>query len=367
MIRAIIIFFLLSSLYQRCLSQEAETFIDSLPYVCEMFIYEDDLYFTSTEIIDDFNNTGRLFKVNLLSDEIVLDTILEFPDVITGLYIKDDFIYYNLWPKFDVFRLGLNDIIGIPDTIFSDLYLMGDIEIIGSDLYVIATRDPNFEPNVYKYDLDSMDKEPIRYFEGFWPLRIHHHEDHLYITTRFSDLNIQRIDLSVVDGEVEVFVDSLFGPTALIAIEDNLYFADDLNQGTNRGRVIKVNLNGPDRELTPFTEVFFGAHEIVYYDGYFYVSEVLGDKISRFKLPITTNLDPISNVEVSIYPNPVSDILNIQGKVEGEYNIYSMDGKKMSSGKLNSASEIDVKDFPTGTYVISFKSGEFGKFQKIGD
>jgi len=329
-----------------------------------MFIYDDDLYFTSTEVINDFNNIGRLFKVNLLSEEIVLDTILEIPDVFRGIYIKDDLFYYTRWLGREVLRLNIDNLNAVPDTIISDLHLNGDIEIAGSNLYVSASLDGNFVPSVLKFDLQALEDSPIIYFEYSHPLRIYINENNLYITSR-EDNNIQKLDLSDPFAEEATFIDSLFGPTALIAIEDNLYFADDEEEYTVDSRMVKINITDPDRELVPFLDEFEGIHEIVYYAGYLYVSEVLSNKISRFKLPISTGIYPIASQEVSLYPNPTSDILNIEGKVDVKYNSYSFDGKKISNGNTKSDSQIDVSNLPIGSYILFLSDGCVGSFQKL--
>ena len=163
----------------------------------------------------------------------------------------------------------------------------------------------------------------------------------------------------------------LFFPISLLFVayfnqrKDYSAYADDEEEYTVDSRMVKINITDPDRELVPFLDEFEGIHEIVYYAGYLYVSEVLSNKISRFKLPISTGIYPIASQEVSLYPNPTSDILNIEGKVDVKYNIYSIDGKKISNGNTNSDSQIDVSNLPIGSYILFLSDGGVGSFQKL--
>lgn len=63
--------------------------------------------------------------------------------------------------------------------------------------------------------------------------------------------------------------------------------------------------------------------------------------------------DLSSDNKVSIYPNPVKDILNIKTKEAGEstYKIYNAAGQSVANGK-SVENKIDVNRLPSGNYVI---------------
>jgi len=71
--------------------------------------------------------------------------------------------------------------------------------------------------------------------------------------------------------------------------------------------------------------------------------------------------DLSSDNKVSIYPNPVKDILNIKTKEAGEstYKIYNAAGQSVANGK-SVENKIDVNRLPSGNYVIELvnKKGE---------
>lgn len=59
----------------------------------------------------------------------------------------------------------------------------------------------------------------------------------------------------------------------------------------------------------------------------------------------------VSTVDVSIYPNPTADFVNLKTpeKIKS-VEVYTMDGRKLFSG---SGSKIDFTSYPAGTYLMS--------------
>ncbi len=54
--------------------------------------------------------------------------------------------------------------------------------------------------------------------------------------------------------------------------------------------------------------------------------------------------------ELVIYPNPVSDILRVEGSVDDYYEVYDVLGRLVLQGTLED--EIDVSKLPSGTYIL---------------
>ncbi|MBL1220976.1 choice-of-anchor J domain-containing protein [Chryseobacterium sp. L7] len=70
---------------------------------------------------------------------------------------------------------------------------------------------------------------------------------------------------------------------------------------------------------------------------------------------------------VSMYPNPVIDVLNIDSKNKmSEINIYDMTGKLQKQEKVNSESaKINLTELRTGSYIVRIKEGNSEKSHKI--
>ncbi len=60
-----------------------------------------------------------------------------------------------------------------------------------------------------------------------------------------------------------------------------------------------------------------------------------------------------SKNEIRIYPNPVKDLLSVDGISKDEaYEIFSVDGKLVKSGTLSSKNSIDINLLPKGVYLL---------------
>jgi hypothetical protein len=73
---------------------------------------------------------------------------------------------------------------------------------------------------------------------------------------------------------------------------------------------------------------------------------------------LVTGLVEFLNGKISIYPNPVRDILKISGITSPTVaSIYNTNGKLMQTRRLNSSmTEINLIDLPSGLYVIKFQT-----------
>ena len=61
---------------------------------------------------------------------------------------------------------------------------------------------------------------------------------------------------------------------------------------------------------------------------------------------------------IAIYPNPVSDILNISVKIskDEKVEIYNMEGRKVLETTIGKGKNtVNVTNLPTGNYILSIK------------
>lgn len=83
----------------------------------------------------------------------------------------------------------------------------------------------------------------------------------------------------------------------------------------------------------------------------------------------TLSIDKFNNENISIYPNPTNNSINISSQNEPIINfvIYDLQGRKVDSNKMNSIYNfsVDLSNFNSGIYIIELNS-ENGKYsQKI--
>lgn len=69
------------------------------------------------------------------------------------------------------------------------------------------------------------------------------------------------------------------------------------------------------------------------------------------------SVNDVSNLDLTIYPNPATDIINIRSEstFKGKLEVHSMSGQLLKSMVLDSnESQVQVDDLQKGTYLLSF-------------
>jgi len=86
------------------------------------------------------------------------------------------------------------------------------------------------------------------------------------------------------------------------------------------------------------------------------IYEIEANNFSYVQAKYANNIKENQKTEVTVYPNPVDQVLNIKSSsVLDQYHIYSIQGKLVRSGVLNAYhSQMDVSDFENGVYFIVF-------------
>ena len=92
---------------------------------------------------------------------------------------------------------------------------------------------------------------------------------------------------------------------------------------------------------------------------------ILTQGFQQSKLTITAiDVNKDLGVEVSVYPNPTSELVNIKfgAPLEGETTLFLMapDGRQVLNMKLEQGEvlkEIDMNEFPGGTYFLRIQNG----------
>lgn len=73
---------------------------------------------------------------------------------------------------------------------------------------------------------------------------------------------------------------------------------------------------------------------------------------------VTYNFVGVNDYETtfSVYPNPATDILVIEGRMIDGFEIFNMAGQKVKSGNIgNTHAKINVRDIADGTYIVRIK------------
>ncbi len=81
----------------------------------------------------------------------------------------------------------------------------------------------------------------------------------------------------------------------------------------------------------------------------------------------SVNIEEVELPQISIFPNPTSNFIHINlNSNKGEFllNIYNIYGSIVHSENVSENTIIDVKDLPSGIYLLNFKSNQFLQFSK---
>ena len=152
-----------------------------------------------------------------------------------------------------------------------------------------------------------------------------------------------------------------------------LLWADgDLDQGENH---LDFKLKTSDEVVLTSPDASTVIHQISYSDvdeDKSYGAEVDADpNYIIFDIPtpnaanmtITNNKNIVDKEDFKIYPNPVSDILNISGDfLNSSWEIFDAFGKRVKNG---STKTIDLSELETGLYLININRSRTIKFIKI--
>ncbi len=72
---------------------------------------------------------------------------------------------------------------------------------------------------------------------------------------------------------------------------------------------------------------------------------------------------PIKGQSMYVYPNPVRDIMNVQGSKNADITILNMDGRVVRSAR--NVSSVNVSDLANGMYTVTIKEGNNTSTQKV--
>jgi len=88
------------------------------------------------------------------------------------------------------------------------------------------------------------------------------------------------------------------------------------------------------------------------------------DTTTSFAINKTSSNESLKEIKnISIYPNPVKDILHIQNTTKATFILTNQSGKIILTKKINGNDEINVSHLPAGLYYL--KNNETGAVQKI--
>ncbi len=321
-------------------------------------------------------------------------------DVATGLndpkrlYIEGNDLYFT--DANSVFKFDVNEINPTPELIVSGLITPTGVTKSGNTLYVAEFNGGR----ISKIDLSN----PVRedFVTGLnTPNFLLLDGDFLYYSDNNSNI-VERFDITLANPTAQLIASSNvnFKPTGL-SIKDNILYmgqstADrvssvDVTSGITQpdlvvaglerplgitvqggklyiaefiGNLIsEYNLEGNPPTLTDIVTGLSAPRDIAFSNSTLFIIEGDANKISKVENVLST--PGLNEEKVTLYPNPASNLIKIDGIKENiSYSIYSVLGKKIQGGDFNPAGEIEVTNLKSGTYFIQLGNKTPLKFVK---
>jgi len=89
-----------------------------------------------------------------------------------------------------------------------------------------------------------------------------------------------------------------------------------------------------------------------------YAEDLFHTKRYLVHFVLATGIGENSQPLVQLYPNPVSETLNISGLKDASIKLFSVNGKEMMSLERFSGNTIDVSKLPAGVYIMNVTTVE---------
>ncbi len=104
-----------------------------------------------------------------------------------------------------------------------------------------------------------------------------------------------------------------------------------------------------------------------YCDSSFYVFKTEGGLMSQLQIINPTGIDEVAlEKQVRIWPNPVTDMITIDGEIfkeNGLITVYDVEGKVLT--QQNFAPQLSLKQFSKGVYIVQLKNNRFSFSKRI--
>ena len=156
--------------------------------------------------------------------------------------------------------------------------------------------------------------------------------------------------------------------------QDSTLIEYDVVNMNNVGPIANYSTNFYALAVDPISGHLFASNTDFYSYGKVEIYDLMNNYIDQFSTDITpgkivfdvrfnTGIDEIKN-DLTVYPNPASDMLNINGISEGNYSIFNILGEVIYSHVVNQDKiTIDISSLQSGKYFIQIESN--GKMSKM--
>lgn len=326
------------------LQAQVTDFITGLNRPGGMVFYGNELY---------FSDTGIISKINLSSDPMVIEEVINIGDVITEMEIIGNQLYFANFQSDKISKIELTS--QSPTVVdVLNVYKPWGLKSFGDFLYFSSGSGTDSLPNNGKVSfIDTSVDNPVTVdiiSNQEYTASLEIKDNFLYFSDPYANKIVQ-IDISNINYTATDLITNLNIPSGLKFDGDILYIAERDND-----RIARIDVSSNIILIEDFIIGLDGPVNIVTKDTDMYIAENLTGKILKSENALLSSQD-LYNVEYNVFPNPTFDYINLQGLKENSVIlIYDLLGNKLYKKVIGSVQKIDISDFDTGTYFLRINS-----------
>lgn len=287
-----------------------------------MIVFNNEIYFSGNS-----NTYGReLFKTDGTTITLVKDIQAGNLDSSpSDFFIHNNLLYFkaNDGTSMNYFKTDGTAAGTIAVTDLTNAQVLKSHFIDNNKLYYLYTDDVNHDDHLYVVDLTNLSNSNY--------------------TNLTSDFTLQ--NFKTINGVHYLTASTNSTGSGLYRINDLANFIVDTIE-TN-GQIYDSFLNMS--ELFEFNQKIFASGKF---------DQMYGHELYQVT-DLTVNTAQISDINLKIYPNPSSDLIQLESSNEFAYSTYTIDGKLIhQEHEKQSAHQLDIKAYPTGYYLIKIQDSE---------
>lgn len=318
--------------------------ISSLDDPTSIAVYGDELYISEDR---------KVIKIDLT------DPTPTPVDVFTGFFggsnllIDGDDLYIAIYTGGKVVKMNLSTDNPTPVDVVTNVYGPTGMSLKGDILYVAEAT----ENKISKVDLSEDNPMATDFITGLdFPNALLIEGNDLYFIEVGAD-KISKVDLSEAQpSPVEILTDLDAPSMGLLLLGEELYFSQ------YRGdKISKININDIEPIVTDVFTDLNGPTQLLQKEDELYIAVTLENKVSKINnvTSTTTSItDRISKSPISLFPNPTSNSILIEGLDRIQTGtLFNATGAKILDFIARENQVLNLQNLDVGMYYLVLENG----------
>ena len=170
---------------------------------------------------------------------------------------------------------------------------------------------------------------------------------------------VSKIDITETTPTLTEVVTGVDAPNGLAFNGNDLYISE-----YSANKISKIDITTGSTTSTDVVTGLFGPEVLALNGNDLYIAEIPANKISKIAVGATAGVDDQNQLVVSVYPNPTSDIVYIEGNyTQLKVVVYNILGKEVVNKSITNS--IDISHLENGVYLMKLSDGSKLTTQRI--